>query len=65
MHYSSTVTKIKSLQQLIQIESDLHVVHVGDQRPEVDIVKMIENLSRWISTSEMDLEAGSLTTYLS
>ena len=38
MHYASTVAKIKGLQQLVQIESYLHIVHVGNQGPEINII---------------------------
>ena len=65
MHYPSAVTKIQGPQQLEQVKSDLHIVHVGDQRPKINIVKMIKNLNIPIHTREIDLDAGSLTTSLS
>ena len=49
--------------QFEEVEPDFHVGHVGDKGPEVDVVEVVEYLSERECTSEIDLEAGSLTTY--
>ena len=44
MHNTSAVTEIQGFQQFEEVESYLHVVHVGNQRSEINIVQVIENL---------------------
>ena len=38
VHDSFAVTEVKSFEQLEKVESDLHIFHIRNQRPEVNIV---------------------------
>lgn len=51
------------LQQFEQIEPYFHICHVGDKGSEINVVQMIEYLFYIFHTNDIDLDAGSLTTY--
>ena len=53
------------LEELKEVVSDFNICHARDKRSKINIIQVIKNLGSDLGTSEIDLEAGSLTTSLS